>query len=392
MNKGKIVFSQIMEFMPLNEFRRCVQRYRGDYKIRSFSCMDQLLCMAFAQLTGRESLRDIEVCLRAVRGKLYHMGIRGSVSKSTLAEANEKRDWRIYADFAQVLISIARPLYREDEFKMDLDNTIYALDSTVMDLCLSLFPWSKAINQRPDRGSVKMHTLLDLRGNIPAFIKVTNAGVSDVLILDDLIPEPGSFYVMDRGYIDYKRLHLFTQLSAYFVIRAQATLSYQRLYSHPVDRSSGLKSDQTVIFKRFDSHKRYPDKLRRIHFLDPENNNDLVFLTNDFLLPALSVCKLYKCRWQIELFFKWIKQHLKIQSFYGRSFNAVKTQIWIGVATYVLVAIMKKKLKLEMDLYKILQILGITIFEKDELFQILTTIDDKQTTYSNDNQLQLFEL
>ena len=392
MNKGKIIFSQIMDFIPHHEFRRCVERYQGNYKARSFSCMDQFLCMAFAQLTGRESLRDIEVCLQAMRSKLYHMGIRGNISKSTLADANEKRPWQIYADFAQALICIARPLYQEDEFKVDLDSAAYALDSTVMDLCLSLFPWSKAINQRPDRGSVKMHTLLDLRGNIPAFIKVTNAGVSDVLILDDITPEPGSFYVMDRGYIDHKRLHLFTQLSAYFVIRAQATLSYRRLYSHPVDKSTGLKSDQTVLFKRFDSHKRYPDKLRRIHFLDPENNNDLVFLTNDFLLPALSVCKLYKSRWQIELFFKWIKQHLKIKAFYGRSFNAVKTQIWMGVATYVLVAIIKKKLKLDMDLYRILQILGITIFEKDELFQILTTNHYKSSSSKNDNQLLLFEL
>ncbi|KKL70667.1 hypothetical protein LCGC14_2102620 [marine sediment metagenome] len=372
MHSGKIVFSQIMDFLPMYEFRKCVTRYQGNYHIKTFSCFDQFLCMAFAQLTYRESLRDIEVCLRSLQNKLYHMGIRSNVSRSTLSDANEKRDWRIYADFALVLIHIARNLYINDDFGVELDNTVYALDSTTIDLCLSLFPWARF---RQRKGAVKMHTLLDLRGNIPSFIEITDGKVHDVNILDNLIPEPGSFYIMDRAYIDFSRLHVLTRCSAFFVIRAKTNLQFRRLYSHHIDKSTGLRCDQTIVLTGINSSKEYPDKLRRIKYFDSDNNLHLTFLTNNFMLPAQTVAKLYKCRWQIEIFFKWIKQNLRIKSFYGTSENALKTQIWIAVSVYVLIAIIKKRLDLELSFYTILQIFSVTAFEQLPIIQILTGFD-----------------
>jgi hypothetical protein len=389
MHSGKIVFSQIMDFLPMHEFRKCVKRYKGNFNIQTFSCLDQFLCMAFAQLTYRESLRDIETCLRSLQNKLYHMGIRGKVSRSTLSDANEKRDWRIYADFALVLIHIARNLYINDDFGVELDNTVYALDSTTIDLCLSLFPWARF---RQRKGAVKMHTLLDLRGNIPSFIEITDGKVHDVNILDDLIPEPGSFYIMDRAYIDFSRLHVLTQCSAFFVIRAKTNLQFRRLYSHHIDNSTGLRCDQTITLTGINSSKEYPDKLRRIKYFDSDNNLYLTFLTNNFMLPAQTVAKLYKCRWQIEIFFKWIKQHLRIKSFYGTSENALKTQIWIAVSVYVLIAIIKKRLDLELSFYTILQIFSVTAFEQLPIIQILTSFDLKNQTIDSCNQLLLFEL
>jgi len=345
--------------------------------------------MAFAQLTYRESLRDIEACLRAIQDKLYHLGIRGKVSRSTLAYTNENRDWRIYADFAQVLIHIARDLYINEEFGVELDQTVYALDSTTIDLCLSLFPWVKF---RERKGAIKLHTLLDLRGSIPTFITITHGRLHDVNILDNLIPEPGSIYVMDRGYLDFTRLYILTQFSAFFVIRSKTNLKFRRLYSHPVDKSTGLKYDQTIVPTGINSAKDYPEKLRRIRYFDAENKKHLTFLTNNFILPAFTITQLYRCRWQVELFFKWIKQHLRIKAFYGTSKNAVKTQIWIAISIYVLVAIVKKRLKTDRSLYTILQILSVTLFEKIDLFQVLT--DSNYTTqYSeNPNQLNLFDL
>jgi len=369
MYTGQSIFSQLMDFVPLHEFRKCVQRYRGNYKVQSFSCLDQYLCLAFAQLTYRESLRDIEACLRAVQEKLYHMGIRGRVSRSTLAEANERRDWRIYADLAQVLIHIARDLYANDKFGAELDQTVYALDSTTIALCLSLFPWARF---RKHKGAIKLHTLIDLRGNIPSFIRITEGRVHDVNILDELIPEPGAFYIMDRGYIDFARLHTLAQCMAFFVTHAKTNLRFRRLYSHPVDKSTGLRCDQTIVLTGFYSRKGYPEKLRRIHYFDAENQKRFVFLTNNFELPALTIAKLYKCRWQVELFFKWIKQHLRIKVFYGTSLNAVKTQVWIAISVYVLVAIVKKQLNLDLSLYTILQILSVTVFEKSPILQVLT--------------------
>ena len=389
MNAGQTVFSQIMDFLPLRDFRKCVKRYHGNYKVQKFSCMDQFLCMAFAQLTYRESLRDIEVCLRAVQPRLYHMGIRSRVSKSTLADANEKRDWRIYADFAQVLIHIARRLYANEEFGIELEQTVYALDSTTIDLCLSLFPWAKF---RERKAGVKLHTLLDLRGNIPTFIRITEALVHDVNILDDIIPEAGAFYIMDRGYLDFARLYIFHQCLAFFVTRAKVNFQFRRLYSHPIDKSSGLRCDQTIVLTGFYSSKDYPEKLRRIHYVDKETEEHLVFLTNCFALPAITIARLYKCRWQVELFFKWIKQHLRIKAFFGTSKNAVKTQIWIAISVYVLVAIIKKQLNLDLNLYTILQILSVTLFEKVFILQILTEAGCKTDNAGSCNQLMLFDL
>lgn len=368
MNVGKTVFSQIMDYLPMYEFRKCVNRYGGNYHTSSFTCMDQYLCMAFAQLTYRESLRDIEACLRSRREKLYHLGIRGWISRSTLAEANEKRDWRIYADFCQILIAQARSLYADEEFGIELNGTAYALDSTTIDLCLSLFPWASF---RKHKAAVKMHTLMDLQGNIPSFIEITEGKLHDVNILDILVPEPGAFYIMDRGYLDFGRLYTFTQFLAFFVIRAKRNTKFRRLYSHPVDRTDGLRCDQTIMLVTPKSLAGYPEKLRRVKYFDIEKEKPLVFMTNNFVLPALTIANLYKCRWQIELFFKWIKQHLRIKAFYGTSENAVKTQIWIAVSTYVIVAILRKRLNLKLNLYTILQILSVNLFEKVKLNQLL---------------------
>jgi hypothetical protein len=341
MNLGRTVFSQITEHLPAYEFQKCVDRYRGDYHFRGFSCLDQYLAMAFAQLTYRESLRDIEACLRSVGGKLYHMGLRGKVSRATLADANESHDWRIFADFAQILIGLARPLYLHDPIGVELDQSLYALDSTTIDLCLSLFPWAKF---RKHKAAVKMHTLLDLHGNIPTFIRITSGAVHDVNLLDEILPEAGAFYVFDRGYIDFQRLFVFTLSSAFFVVRTKSNVLLQRRYSHPVDKSTGVRSDHTVILSAIDSAKVYPDMLRRVSYLDVKTRKRFKFLTNNFTLPALTIAQIYKSRWQIELFFRWIKQHLRIKAFYGTSENAVKTQIWIAVSVYVLVAIVRKRL------------------------------------------------
>ena len=389
MNTGRTVFSQIMDFLPLRDLRKCVKRYHGNYKVQKFSCIDQFLCMAFAQLTYRESLRDIEACLRAMQSKLYHMGIRGRVSKSTLADANENRDWRIYADFAQVLIHIARSLYAKEEFGIELDQTVYALDSTTIDLCLSLFPWAKF---RKHKAGVKLHTLLDLRGNIPTFIRITEALIHDVNILDDITPEAGAFYIMDRGYLDFARLYIFHQCLAFFVTRAKGNFQFRRLYSHPIDKSTGLRCDQTIVLTGFYSSKDYPERLRRIRYLDKETEQNLVFITNCFTLPAITIAQLYKCRWQVEIFFKWIKQHLRIKAFFGATENAVKTQIWIAISVYVLVAIIKKQLNLDLNLYTILQILSVTLFEKVSILQVLMEAGYKTDNTDFCNQLMLFDL
>ena len=383
------VFSQVMEFLPQPAFRRCVARYRGNYKIQRFSCQDQWLCMAFAQLTYRESLRDIEACLRAMQSKLYHMGIRGRVSRSTLADANENRDWRIYADFAQALIKIARPMYHEDGFIAELDATAYALDSTTIDLCLSLFPWARF---RRAKAAVKLHTLLNLRGNIPEFIHVSDGKLHDVNVLDILVPEAGAFYVMDRGYVDFNRLYSLKQAAAFFVTRAKRRMQFMRRYSHPVDKNTGLRCDQTIVLTGTNSCMDYPEPLRRIRYVDPEIGKGFIFLTNDFSLSALTIARLYKARWQVELFFKWIKQHLRIKAFYGTSENAVKTQVWIAVSVYVLAAIMKKRLALPHSLYTILQILSLTLFEKRPILQVFSEQNDNTDDYTTHNQLELFEL
>ena len=369
MYSGRLVFSQVMDYLPLHTFHRCVQRYRGNHKVRHFRCLDQYLAMAFAQLTYRESLRDIEACLRAQRKKLYHIGIRSNISRNTLANANRVRDWRIYAEFAHYLINIARELYVNEEFGVQLDQTVYALDSTTIDLCLSLFPWAKF---RRTKAAIKLHTLLDLRGNIPSFIHISEGKVHDVNVLDELIPEPGSFYVMDRGYLDFERLHLFTQWGAFFVIRAKSNIKCRRLYSHTVERGSGLIYDQSVLLTGFYTAKGYPDKLRRIKYRDQETNKTFIFLTNNFSLPPLTIAQVYRCRWQVELFFKWIKQHLRIKAFFGTTENAVKTQVWIAISVYVLVAIIKKRLHLKLNLYTILQILSVTVFERIPLNQLFT--------------------
>ena len=389
MNTGKTVFSQVMEFLPLHEFRKCVERYQGDYKVQSFSCLDQFLCMAFAQLTFRESLRDIEACLRSMPTKLYHMGIRGQVSRNTLANANNQRDWRIYADFAQVLIHRARELYLKEPFGIELEQTVYALDATTIDLCLSLFPWARF---RKTKAAIKLHTLLDLRGSIPAFIEITDGNIHEVNILDILIPEAGSFYIMDRGYLDFERLYAIHQANAFFIVRAKSNLQYRRLYSRVIDKTTGLRCDQTIVLTVYQSAADYPEKLRLIKFFDSEHNQRLTFLTNNFVIDALVIAQLYKARWKIELFFKWIKQHLRIKAFFGTSENAVKTQIWIAVSIYVLIAIIKKRLDLKPELYKILQILSVIIFEKTPVFQALMKTDIVDDNDQNDNQLRLFTL
>ena len=386
MYSGRLVFSQVMDCMSIYEFHKCVERYHGNYKVKSFSCLDQFLSMAFAQLTYRESLRDIEVCLRSMRSKLYHIGIRGNIARSTIANANENRDWRIYADHAQVLINIARMLYRNEDFGVELKESVYALDSTTIDLCLSLFPWARF---RKHKGAVKMHTLLDLRGSIPSMIWITDGKVHDVNILDELIPEPGSFYIMDRAYIDFFRLYSLHQCSAFFVTTAKSNFQFKRIYSHKVDKSTGLRCDQTIRLTGTKSFQYYPEKLRRISYVDKDTLNRYVFLTNNFVLSALVIAILYKCRWNVELFFKWIKQHLRIKKFYGNSSNAVKTQIWIAISTYVMVAILKKQLKSELSLYTILQILSVNLFQKDPLAQVLTDSSCITESLDPDNQLML---
>lgn len=388
MNSGKTIFSQLMDFLPLYEFRKCVKRYNGNYKVKSFSCFDQFLCMAFAQLTYRESLRDIEACTRAAHVKLYHMGIRGKVSRNTLANANSVRDWRIYADFAQVLIGRARKLYSGEEFGLQLEQTVYALDSTTINLCLSLFPWAKF---RKRKGAVKLHTLLDLCGSIPALVIITHGKIHDVNILDDLSMEPRAIYLMDRGYLDFARLFNIHQSSAFFVTRAKRNMDFKRLYSHPVDKSTGLQCDQTIKLHGYYSKKEYSEKLRRIRFFDAGKNKRLIFLTNNFTLPAFTITELYRCRWRIELFFKWIKQHLRIKAFFGTSENAVKAQIWIAISVYVLVAIVKKELNIDQSLYTILQILSVTLFEKTPILQALSQIDCKIPEGVDCNQLNLFD-
>jgi hypothetical protein len=387
-NKGQTIFSQIIDFLPKKRFRQCVKRYGGNYRVRSFTCFDQFLCMAFAQLTYRESLRDIECCLRAMRGKLYHMGIRGKVSRSTLAYANENRDWRIYCDFAQILIHEARQLYSNDDFGLQLQETVYALDATIIDLCLSVFPWARF---RKTKGGIKLHTLLDLRGSIPSFIAITEAGVHELNILDELLPEAGAIYIMDRGYLDFERLYVLHQCASFFVVRAKSNTRLRRLYSMPVDKSTGLRCDQIVVPTGFYPRKNYPEKLRRVVFVDTDKDNRLNLLTNQMTLPALTIAELYRCRWQVELFFKWIKQHLRIKAFYGTSENAVKTQIWVAISVYVLVAIIKKRMKLDLSLYTILQIFSITLFEKMPILQALTETDYKNKITSGHIQLNLFD-
>ena len=387
MNSGKTIFSQLMDFLPSQDFRRCVDRYNGNYKLQSFSCWDQFLCMAFAQLTYRESLRDIEACLRSAGSKLYHMGIRGRVSRNTLANANQVRDWRIYADFAQILISTARRLYVDDSFGVELNQTVYALDSTTIDLCLSLFPWARF---RKHKGAVKLHTLLDLRGNIPTIVVITDGKVHDVHFLDRLAFEPGAFYVMDRGYVDFERLYNINLASAFFVTRAKRNFAFNRLHSLSTDESTVL-SDQIISLQGFYSRKSYPDKLRRIRFHDTQHDTYLVFLTNNFALSAVTIAQLYRCRWQVELFFKWIKQHLRIKAFYGTTPNALKTQIWIAICVYLLVAIVKKQLNLSASLYKILQVTSVTVFEKTPILEAFNNIEDQDQESESLKQLNLFE-
>jgi len=387
MYTGKLVFTQVMEHLPQHTFRRCVKRYDGDRHIKKFTCQDQFRSMAFAQLAYRESLRDIEACLKAQQSKFYHMGIRSRVARSTLPEANEKRDWRIYADFAQSLIQTARRLYIGEDLGLDLDNTVYALDATTIDLCLTVFPWA---HFRQTKAAIKLHTLLDLRGSIPTFIHISDGKLHDVNVLDILIPEPGAYYVMDRGYLDYKRLHQLNQDAAFFVIRAKSNLQFRRIYSHPVDKSTGLRCDQTIKLTGYYPLQNYPDMLRRIKFYDVKTDKHLVFLANNFSLPALTIAELYRHRWQVELFFKWIKQHLRIKSFFGTSENAVKSQIWIAISVYVIVAIIKKRHNIKASLYSILQILSLTIFETMTLDQLLTGCDQNMETDNNDIQLNLF--
>ena len=389
MNSGRTIFSQLLDELPIHEFRKCVARYRGDHRIKTFSCWDQFLCMIFAQLAYRESLRDIVACLQSQNQRLYHMGFRSKVSRSTLADANETRDWRIYADFAQVLIARARELYRNEDLGLELSNTVYALDSTIIDLCFSLFPWA---SYKSNQHAVKLHTLLDLRGKIPTFIRITPAQLHDIQILDQVTLEPGAFYVMDRGYLDFARLHRWTLTGAFFVTRARKNFRYRRLISQAVDKKTGIQCDQVISLKWFYSVKGYPDRLRRIRFLDPQTQKRLVFLTNNFVLPAMTIADLYRSRWHVELFFKWIKQHLRIKAFVGTSPNALKTQVWTAVCAYVLVAIVKKRLNLNMSLYTMLQILSVSLFEKTPILQAFSrtftqTIDDE-----NCNQLVLFNI
>jgi len=389
MYAGQMVFAQLMDFIPRHEFNACVRRYRGNARVRGFSCRDQFLTMAFAQLTYRESLRDIETCLRALEPKLYHAGFRCRISRSTLGDANGRRDWRIWADFAQVLIRRARSLYAEDDFAVALQHTAYALDSTTIDLCLALFPWARF---RRHKGAVKLHTLIDLRGNIPSFILITPGKTHDVMVLDHLPIEPGAFYMMDRGYVDFGRLHAFTRQLAFFVTRAKRNLDCYRRESREVDKSTGLRSDQTIVLRGVKTSKLYPDALRRVAYYDADHDRRLVFLTNNFELSALTIAQLYRCRWQVELFFKWIKQNLRIKAFYGNSVNAVKTQVWIAVSVYVLVAILRKDLELDRSLSEILQILSVTPFEKTPLFQALSTKLVRNPEGACCNQLTLFDL
>jgi transposase len=389
MNTGRTIFAQLMDLLPLAEFRRSVDRYQGDYKVQSFSCLDQFLCLAFAQLTYRDSLRAIETCLRAHQPKLYHMGFRGRISRNTLAHANERRDWRIYADFARVLIAQARALYQHEPFGVELEQTVYAFDSTTVDLCLSLFPWAQF---RRRKSAVKLHTLLDLRGNIPTHVYVTGGQVNDVKLLDQLVPEAGAFYLLDRGYVDYRRLHVFQQACAFFVTRAEQNTRYRRHSWRGVDHSTGLRSDQTIRLTGPKSSRRYPDPLRRIHYFDAEKDLRLVFLTNNFQLAALTIAELYRARWQVELFFRWIKQHLHIRAFYGTSQNAVKTQVWVAITVYVLVAILKKQLNSDLSLYKILQILSVTIFEKSPILLDFSSYYDQIPEPDPCIQMDLFNL
>jgi hypothetical protein len=388
MHSGKTVFSQIMDFLPGYEFHKCVERYQGNWRVRTFSCLDQFLCMAFAQLTYRESLRDIESCLRSMNHRLYHMGIRGRIARNTLAKANENRDWRIYADFAHVLIQMARTLYRNEDFGVELDETVYALDATTIDLCLTLFPWAKF---RHTKAAVRLHTLLDLRGSIPSVVAITPGNIHEINILDCLFLEPGSFYLMDRGYLDFARLYTLEQANAYFIIRAKKNLQARRLYSRPVDKTTGLRYDQTIVLTGLNSAAAYPDKLRRIGYYDRETDKCFMFLTNNFLLSPGIVPQLYQHRWKIELFFKWIKQHLRIKAFFGTSENAVKTQIWIALSLYVLVAVIKKRLNLNTSLYTMLQIFSITAFEKIPLNQVFTHTELVKINQHHHNQLQLFD-
>ena len=389
MDSGKLVFAQLMDFLPRHDFDACVRRYDGDRRLRGFSCRDQFLCLAFAQLTYRESLRDIETCLRALAPKLYHAGFRGKVARSTLADANRAHDWRIFADFAQVLIGRARKLYADEPLGAELEQTAYALDSTTIDLCLSLFPWARF---RRRKGAVKLHTLLDLRGNIPCFVRVSHGKMADVTVLDHLPIEPGAFYVMDRGYIDFQRLYRFTTCSAFFVTRAKRGLDFTRRARRRVDKTTGLRSDQTIVLAGPKTSRLYADPLRRVVFYDAEHDRRFVFLTNNFTLPALTIARIYKCRWQVELFFKWIKQHLRIKAFYGTSDNAVKIQVWIAISVYVLVAIVKKELGIERSLSEILQILSLTLFEKTPIFQALSVSKSQEPDLSSPNQLNLFDL
>jgi hypothetical protein len=388
MNVGQSVFSQLMEFVPRYEFGLCVDRYHGDYKVQSFSCWDQFLTLAFAQLTYRESLRDIEACLRAKSTKLYHMGIRGRVSRNTLAHANQVRDWRIYADFAQVLIAIARDLYVNDPFGMELQHAVYALDSTTIDLCLSLFPWAQF---RRHKSAVKLHTLLDLRGNIPTVVIVTGGKVHDAQILDQMIWEPGAIYLLDRGYLHFRRLYRIHQCGAFFITRSRERLDFQRHVSQTVDKSKGLRCDQLISLNNPVPKRGYPERFRRIRYFDPDGQRRLVFLTNNTILPATTIADLYRYRWQVELFFRWIKQHLRIKAFYGNSDNAVKTQVWTAISVYVLIAIIKKRLNLDRSLFSILQVLSVSLFEKTSILQLLTTSTGKDIDLESANQLILFD-
>lgn len=389
MYTGPTIFSQLMQHLPWHHFDQCVARYDGNRKVKEFKCSSHFRVMSFAQLTYRESLRDIEACLRAMRSKLYHMGIHSTVSRNNLSNANEKRDWRIYAEFAQHLIVEARSLYAEEELSVDLDASVYALDSTTIDLCLSMFPWARF---RKRKGAVKMHTLLNLRGSIPEFILISDGKMHDVNVLDYLVPAPGAYYLMDRGYLDFTRLYEINMYQAFFVTRAKDNFKFQRRYSHPIDRTTGLICDQTVRLTTFYPAKAYPEPLRRIKFRDPEDPSSLlVFLTHDFTLPAMTITKLYKARWMIELFFKWIKQHLRIKAFLGTTPNAVKTQIWIAISTYLLVAILKKRLRIELPLYTTLQILSVSLFEKTPILQAFQAWDYETETPESHNQLMLFD-
>ena len=389
MYTGKLVFAQVMEHLPMHTFRKCVRRYGGDRYAKSFPCMSQFLCMAFAQLTCRESLRDTEVCLRAQRNKLYHMGMRGSVARNTLANVNKRRDWRIHAEFARELIRIARPLYADEDLGVELDNTVFALDASTIDLCLSVFPWALF---RSTKSAVKLHALLDLRGNIPTFIHISHAQLGDVKVLNMLVPEPGAFYVMDRAYLDFERLNVLHSMGAFFVLRAKSNTKYRRRYSRDVDKSTGVQCDQTIVLTGVESKRDYPQPLRRVKYRDAKTGKTFNFLTNNFIVSPVAIADLHRHRWQVELFFKWIKQHLRIKSFYGTSENAVKTQIWIAVAVYVLVAIIKKRLGVSASLYTILQSLSITLFEKTPLFSVLSNEDSTATEQDDPNQLNMFDL